>query len=134
VVVPSVVGSHNGAKLWVGGSRARVPSVDFVLNVQCRPIKGERHFPLRDSGSERPERIAAAVKLLDSLLRRSDRGVYLHCAAGRSRSVVVAALWLALVHRYSLRRALSMVKRRHPSANPNPALISVAIAAMKALH
>lgn len=132
--MPSVVASHKGAKLWIGGTRTRVPDVDFILNVQRRPIKGERHFPLRDSGLERPERIVAAVKLLDSLLRRSGRGVYLHCRAGRSRSVVVAALWLARTRRYSLRRALSTVKRRHPSANPNPALLNVAKGAMKALH
>ncbi len=132
--MPSMVGAYGEAELWVGSSRARVPDVDFILNVQCRPIKGERHFPLRNSGSERPERIVAAVKLLNSLLLRSRRRVYLHCAAGRSRSVVVAAVWIAWVYGYSLRRALSTVKRRHPSANPNPALLSVALVAMKALH
>ena len=132
--MPSMVGAHGDAELWIGGATTRVPDVDFVLNIRWRPVKGERHFPLHDSGREDPQRIAAAVKLLDSLLQRSSRGVYLHCAAGRSRSVVVAALWLAWVHGHSLRRALSMVKRRHPSANPNPALVKVAMAAMKAFQ
>lgn len=132
--MPSMVGAYGDKKLWIGGATARVPDVDFILNIQRKPIKGERHFPLRDSSLERPERIVAAVRLLDNLLRRSGRGVYLHCRAGRSRSVVVAALWLVLVHGYSLRRALSIVTRRHPRANPNPALVSVAMAAMKALH
>ena len=132
--MPSMVGAYGDRKLWIGGAKARVPDVDFILNVQRKPVKGERHFPLRDSGLERPERITAAVKLLSSLLLRSSRGVYLHCRAGRSRSVVVAALWLAWVHGYSLRQALATLKGRHPSANPNPALVSVAMVAMKALH
>jgi len=131
--MPSVVDSYNGAKLWVGSSRARRPDVDFVLNVRVRPIKGERHLPLRDNGREQPDRLVAAVKLLHNLMRRSSRGVYLHCAAGRSRSVVVAALWLAWTHGYSFHRALCIVKRRHPRANPNPALVSVGKLAMRAL-
>ena len=131
--MPNMVATYGDACLWIGGVTTRIPDVDFVLNIQRKPIKGERHFPLRDSGLERPERIVGAVKLLDSLLRRSSRGVYLHCRAGRSRSVVLAALWLAWTRGYSLRRALSTVKRRHPGANPNPALVNVAIAAMKTL-
>jgi protein-tyrosine phosphatase len=132
--MPNVVGSYKGTKLWVGGSRTRAPDVDFILNVQCRPIKGERHFPLRDSGSERPERLVAAVELLHSLMQRSSRGVYLHCAAGRNRSIVVAGLWLAWTQGHSLHRALSIVKRRHPRANPNPALVNVGKLAMRTLR
>jgi protein-tyrosine phosphatase len=132
--MPSIVGTHGDAELWVGGATTRVPDVDFILNLRRTRVKGERHFPLRDGGPERPERISAAVELLDRLLRRSRRGVYLHCRAGRSRSVVVAAAWLALVHGYSLRRALSIVKRRHPRANPNPRLVRVALAAVKKMR
>ena len=132
--MPSIVDTYGDAELWIGSAAARVPDVDLVLSVQRKSLKGERHFPLRDSGLERPERIAGAVRLLDRLLQKSRRGLYLHCAAGRSRSVVVAAAWLAWVHGYSLRRGLSIVKRKHPSASPNPALVRVAREALKKLH
>ena len=132
--MPNIVGTYGKVNLWVGSGTARVPDVDFILNLKRTAVKGERHFPLRDGGYERPERIVEAVKLLDRLLRRSRRGVYLHCRAGRSRSVVIAAVWLAWVHRYPLRRSISTVKRRHPSANPNPALVRVAREALKKLH
>jgi protein-tyrosine phosphatase len=132
--MPSMVCKRGGTELWVGSATARVPDVDFILNVKGTAVNGERHFPLRDSGLERPERIVAAVKELDRLMRRSRHGVYLHCARGRSRSVIVAAVWLAWIRRRSLRQTLTLVKRRHRSANPNPALVRIALSAVKNLH
>ena len=132
--MPSIIYRLGDAALWVGSATARVPDVDFVLNVKGTAVDGERHVPLRDSGRERSDRIAAAVKELDRLMRRSRKGVYLHCARGRSRSVTVAAAWLAWTNRYSLERALSVVKRKHAQAKPNLALVRVAEEALRELR
>lgn len=52
--------------------------------------------------------------------RREGGKVLVHCYAGISRSVSLILAYLIISHGYSFQKALSMVKKSRPIANPNP--------------
>lgn len=82
------------------------------------------HVPLVD-GVNAYEDFREAVDVTGWFSTRPG-GVLVHCAAGVSRSVAVAAAVYAGKNSMSVREAVSHVKDVHPAAAPEPALLDLA--------
>lgn len=80
-----------------------------------------REVPLIDGPQNDYEDFVAAVDTLLDLLM-DDYVVFVHCAAGASRSVSVAAAALALRRETSVETAVELIRERRPIANPHPHL------------
>jgi atypical dual specificity phosphatase len=79
----------------------------------------ETRLKLTDYGRLPADAVDAAVDLVLSWLNEGRR-CYVHCRAGRQRSAAVAAGVIALEEGIDIDSALSLVRRRKPSANPLP--------------
>jgi protein-tyrosine phosphatase len=83
-------------------------------------------IPLIDGPQNEFEDFRAAAAELRDLLR-SDQTVFVHCAAGVSRSVSVTAAALALRDDDAVDEAIGVVRDARPVANPHPALVEQAV-------
>ncbi|WP_380674319.1 protein-tyrosine phosphatase family protein [Salinigranum sp. GCM10025319] len=111
-------GDHDGVRA------ARVTVVlSLTHDSPATPARGFRVVdrPLVDGPQNDPERFAAAVDTLRSLLDDGEC-VLVHCSAGASRSVAVAAAALALVRGVAVDEALSTVCAARGVSAPHPAL------------
>ena len=69
------------------------------------------HYPLHDSGKTKPEQLREVVKIIHEMIQTGKMSIFVHCVAGRSRSVVVVALYLYRYKYFStLRKALDFVR------------------------
>lgn len=71
------------------------------------------------------EDIDKAVRIL-TMLYKNGETVYVHCAAGVSRSPIVVCIFLAKLLKISLDNALEMVKQKREGVRPAKHLIKVA--------
>ena len=75
------------------------PDVDAVLCLKggcfCKNINDVdvEHIPLKDGTGNDPTRFYDAVEFIDDIVSSGEK-ILVHCQAGRSRSVVVVALYL----------------------------------------
>jgi len=86
---------------------------DSVTVVEC---------PLVDGPQNDPANVRDAVARLTTLLY-ADETVLVHCSAGSSRSVAVAAAALARLNGTDVETALERLRSAHPGADPHPALV-----------
>jgi protein-tyrosine phosphatase len=111
---------------------ARKRGMKHVLNVARRKFGPGRvkHFPLVD-GAEDPARLLEAAF---KVKRRVDSGrvpLYVHCAAGKSRSPTVCALYLVIAgKKRTFLSALEFVKARREVADPNERIMRAAAQAL----
>lgn len=77
--------------------------------------------PMKDGPRNERGAFEAAVEATRAHLDAGER-VLVHCSAGASRSVAVAATVLALRRDWAVERALSAVAERRAEADPHPAL------------
>lgn len=86
--------------------------------------RGQTHarFPLLDGGGNPAWLLRTALLTLAELLR-SSVPTFVFCSAGMSRSVVVAAAALAVVHQRPLSETLGMVAGNGP-ADVSPGLLA----------
>jgi atypical dual specificity phosphatase len=63
--------------------------------------------------------LEAGVAWIDARVAEG-RKVYVHCAAGRGRSVSVATVWLARRHGIAAEEALKRIQKERRAANPTP--------------
>jgi protein-tyrosine phosphatase len=77
-----------------------------------------REVPLIDGPQNNYEEFDTAVNQLLDLLA-DDHVVFVHCAAGASRSVSVAAAALALRRETAVENAVELIRERRPIANPH---------------
>lgn len=80
-----------------------------------------RFVPLVDGGGNTAEQFAAAVDHVVDL-HRNKPGLLVHCAEGKSRSVVIVSLYLAGARGWHPEKALSYVSDRRVQALPDPVL------------
>ncbi len=113
--------------LAVGGiksiKRLRENGIKYVINLSGITCDGKRrNIPLKDSGKNDPAVLLEVAKKLKKRIDRNKRPVYVHCLVGRSRSVSIIALYLAL-HKNdeyaSLQQALKHIKEHRKQAHPN---------------
>ncbi len=76
-------------------------------------------IPVHDDLAARAEQLHEAVKWIDERVAVGDK-VYVHCAAGRGRSVSVATAWLARRRGLTADEALARIQAARPAANPTP--------------
>lgn len=86
-----------------------------------RPGLDWRFAPLYDGGGNSPEQFAEAIDLVADL-RTEQPGLLVHCAEGKSRSVVIVSLYLARVRGWKPERALAHVSSRRSVALPDDVL------------
>jgi predicted protein tyrosine phosphatase len=92
---------------------------DDVANALERSGIRESRVDLTDFGGLPAERFDRAVnEVLDSLDR--GRRTYVHCRAGRQRSVAVAAAVVAVRSGMDIDNAVEFVRTRRPKADPLP--------------
>ncbi len=77
-----------------------------------------RSVPLIDGAGNSMDQLAEAVGHLAELHAESP-GVLVHCAEGKSRSVVIATLYLAASKGWTLTEAFTHVKTRRAVADPD---------------
>lgn len=92
------------------------------LNGKQRGVKPESlelealaNFDLKDGPGNSPELFRRAVESVGQLAKRHPK-LLVQCHAGRSRSVVVVAAHLMLVHGWSAQEALSFVGAKREAA------------------
>jgi hypothetical protein len=114
--------------LFLGGFLGEPPpGACAVLNL-CEvedPYQAEIHRwePIRDGGPA-PSIVwlRHQVDFVDEQ-RRAGRPVFIHCAAGASRSAMVLAAYLMAREGWSRDQALSYIRERRRSIGPNPAFM-----------
>ena len=114
--------------LYVGGASdvptAKKVGVNAVVNVaydiddsKYRNLYSESlyHFPMRDTDLDQTDMM---IKARDTVIRLLSNGkiVYLHCAAGLSRSATVAILVLEKTNDMTFREAEDYVKSHNPGS------------------
>jgi len=115
-----------GGALFPGDLDAlRALGVSSVLSL-CAEYRDDAHpsvfmhrIPCYDDLAVSEERLDEAVRWIDERVGRGEK-VYVHCAAGRGRSVSVVVAWL--VKRYALTTdaALARVQSVRRAARPTP--------------
>lgn len=86
-----------------------------------RPGLEWRFLPLKDGAGNSTREFGEAIEHLADLHRRHP-GVLVHCAEGKSRSVVIVALYLARIREWAPERALAHVSERRSVALPDQLL------------
>ncbi|SCZ94615.1 BZ3500_MvSof-1268-A1-R1_Chr12-3g03999 [Microbotryum saponariae] len=78
------------------------------------------HFPLRDVVEETGIQavLSRSCQLIDACQLRNEP-VYVHCRAGKSRSVMIVVAYLVQSHKMSLDQAYSFVGKRRKGVSPN---------------
>ncbi len=79
----------------------------------------EQRVELVDFGSLPPNQIEAAAQAVLAWLEQGEH-VYVHCRAGWQRSATVMAATIALREGVQPGKALEILRRRKPTANPLP--------------
>lgn len=92
----------------------RSEGVQSVLTVSDFPtLHGSgfnwRKISLKDGPGNPPEHVVTAVEALDEL-RRDAPAVLVHCAEGKSRSVLIVSLYIARLNGIHLEAAFELVK------------------------
>lgn len=102
---------------------AGIASVLTLNEFPSRPRPGFewRCEPMRDGPGNTPERFTLALAHL-ATLHANHPGVLVHCAEGKSRSVVIVALHLARLRGWTPEAALAHVSERRPVALPDDLL------------
>jgi atypical dual specificity phosphatase len=106
--------------------RLREAGIESVLTLNEFPSRPRPGFewrcePLRDGPGNTPKRFAEALANL-ATLHASHPRVLVHCAEGKSRSVVIVALHLARLHGWTPEEALAHVSAHRPVALPDDLL------------
>lgn len=130
------IGEIRGAK---GKQFARDFNVRYVLTAAEgfeAPVAGAHwmSLPVQDTPQqELSPFFGAGAAFIESALnerqrarRRGDKNppsVYVHCAAGISRSVTMLAAWLMLRHGWSAADAVRWIQQRRSIASPNPGFL-----------
>ena len=121
--------------IWLGGA-LRQPSLDLheaggmicaavernitpVLR-ELFPVERRLVLNLDDKGSEQdwPEALDSAVLFARDARRQDDRPLYVFCALGCNRSVVVVVALLMAIEEMSLDAALQLVRAQRPCIRP----------------
>jgi protein tyrosine phosphatase (PTP) superfamily phosphohydrolase (DUF442 family) len=113
VAIGNQVEAHDPGLLRQQGFRS-VLSLDGSLtpcDADRLGVEAVRGFDLVDGAGNDPGALGHAVAALEDLLRHH-APVLVHCHAGRSRSVVVVAGWLARCLRIGPKEALARVATR----------------------
>jgi len=74
------------------------------------------HIPTPDFCPPRPEEIKLGIEFMKKIIN-SGKNVYVHCKAGRGRSVVAVVCYLIEVDDMSVEEAIDYVKKRRPQIN-----------------
>ena len=110
----------------LAGDRLREGGIASVLTLSEFPTRPRPGFewrcePLRDGAGNSHEQFSAALDHL-ATLHAGHPGVLVHCAEGKSRSVVIVALHLARTRQWDPEVALEHVCSRRPAALPDHVL------------
>lgn len=128
-IIPNLyLGAHSTS------SRLRKYGIKYIINFAKKSYDGRRiHFPLHD-GKNELDKMIEAMNLIEKYMIKKDGLVYVHCAAGRSRSPIIVALYLIKI-RYckNLRIALKYIRTKRKSINPNIRILDCAKQAEKQL-
>jgi protein-tyrosine phosphatase len=125
-------------RLFVGGyaQAAKLPvsnpfNISAVLDVSTEAPYQEAkdvvylHVPFNDGDAIPPEKFWACMKFLFHHYQKGDT-ILVHCAAGISRSVTIAASFLHYAHMMDFPQALDEVRQRRPIASPQPTVVNSA--------
>lgn len=85
-------------------------------------VKTMVHMPIVDGPFPGLEWLNRAVAILTILCETQT--VYVHCAGGISRSVMLCAAYLMKKYGYDVPTALKVIKDVNPDADPNPRFIA----------
>jgi len=116
--------------LWMGGNVAvPPPGTQAALNL-CQTedrYEAEHHWwkPIPDR--EPAPSLEWLKPMVDFVAdrRRAGDAVFVHCAAGVSRSGMVVTAYLMAKNHWTRDRALEFVRTKRPTTNPNPAFMEL---------
>ncbi len=116
--------------LYMGGFSKKIPpGTQAVLNLSESPALYKSDFyewsPIPDSApAPSIDWLKKQVDFVDTQ-RRAGRTVYVHCAAGVSRSGMVVTAYEMQKNRWTRDKALLFVRSKRPNARPNPAFMDL---------
>jgi hypothetical protein len=105
------------------------PGTQAVLNlcesVDSYAVDVQRWVPIRDAApAPSLDWLRQQVHFIEEQ-RAANRTVYVHCAAGVSRSGMVVVAYEMKKNLWSRDHALAFVRQRRPITNPNPAFLEL---------
>jgi protein-tyrosine phosphatase len=114
-----------GGRLLMGSASVSVADFGVTHAINCAAEVANLHpktlrLEWREVAGETLENVRPAVLAFwDAAMKRSDAVVFVHCAAGRSRSVAVSIMILHLREHMSLRRAFQAIFEQRGVIEPN---------------
>ena len=118
--------------LWQGGQVNALPEgTSAVINLDMDdfgtrfrdPDVARVWLPIIDGPFPGIPWLRMAVGILEAM-RGADLTVYVHCYAGRSRSVMLVAAYLMKRYRWDVDSALDVINAENASSEPNPSFVA----------
>ncbi|KAF5223945.1 putative phopshatase [Trypanosoma cruzi] len=115
-------------------------NIDYILTIardlDVRVDPGMKHLvlPVEDIPGENILLLFEKAFVFIDKARKENKGILLHCFAGLSRSVTVAAAYI--MRRYNVTRdeALDIIREARPAAQPNPGFMNMLLEYEKSLR
>jgi atypical dual specificity phosphatase len=91
------------------------------------------HIPTPDFCPPTPEEIKLGIEFMKKIIS-SGKSVYVHCKAGRGRSVVAVVCYLLEVDNMTVEEAVDYVKKRRPQINMGKIQLNICYSYYNLLH
>ena len=118
------VGSLKDAEELVGANSMKIASVLSLCSEEIERKNPTIHYtrvPIADAQPISAQEFDEIMGAIDHGLRRGD--LLIHCAAGYSRSPILAAAWMHRCGYINFEAALKQIARVRPTTDPSPVLL-----------
>jgi atypical dual specificity phosphatase len=118
------VGSLTDAEELVGANSMKIASVLSLCSEEIErknPTIHYRQVPIADAQPISTRQFDEIMGAIDHGLRRGN--LLIHCAAGYSRSPILAAAWMHRCGYLNFEAALKQIARVRPTIDPSPVLL-----------
>lgn len=100
-------------------SAAEVEKISLAHHIPAHPPRQWIHFDIDDTDEEDIRRYFEEVHQILKSAKRQGKRVYIHCAAGISRSPTLVAAHLMLENNWTRKTAIEYISKRRTQINPN---------------
>ncbi len=96
---------------------------DYIVEAADFPSREWHRFVIDDEETEKISDIFAATYKIINDAVAANKKIFVHCAAGVSRSATIVIAYFMLKNRWSYKEAFAFVKEKRPRINPNAGFV-----------